>query len=601
MIGPARRRALLSGLAIIALACAPVAAQGFSSARVVKAAIAANVDRIHPGTSFQLAVTATIDEGWHVNAHKPSFDYLIPTEVRMEPAEGFGFKEPVYPPSVEKAFAFTGGKVLKVYEGRVVIGLDVAAGKELKPGPALLEGVFSAQACNDTSCLAPGQSPLSIQVVIAAPGESVSLINQETFGRIAFVPLDGPAPAPGPSDVISKAVSERGLFFTFGLIFLGGLALNLTPCVYPLVPITVSYFGGQSSGSHLRTLGLSGLYVFGMSITYSMMGVIAATTGGLLGSALQSPWVLGFVAAVLVTLALSMFGLFELSLPSALTSRVQSRRGFMGALFMGLTVGFVAAPCIGPFVVGLLAYVGQVGDPAMGFLMFFVLSLGLGLPFMVLGIFSGALGSLPRAGGWMVWVRSLFGCVLVGMAIYFLQPILPDAAARIGMAVLIIASGIFLGFLERSDVRGAAFRAVRYSTAAAAVAGGAWFLIPSEASAGGIAWRAFDHAALESATGTSRPVIIDFTAEWCIACKELESFTFTDPEVTSEARRFATLRADMTSFSTPPIEAIKDRFGILGLPWVVFIDAEGNERPDLRVTGFVPPGEFLSRMKKVSS
>lgn len=601
MIGSSRRWGPLAGLAVFVLAAAPAAAQSFSSSRVLKAEAKVSVDRVHPGTSFQIAVTAAVDEGWHVNAHQPTFDYLIPTEVKLEPAEGFTFSEPVYPPFEEKAFAFTGGKKLKVYQGRFVIGIDVAASAELAPGPVALKGVFSAQACNDTSCLAPGQVPVEIEVQIARPGESVSLIHQDTFSEIAFVPA-GPGPsAAEPANVIADAVSRHGLLFTFGVIFLGGLALNLTPCVYPLIPITVSYFGGQSSGSHLRTFGLSLFYVLGMSVTYSSMGVVAATTGGLLGAALQSPWVLGFVAAVLLTLALSMFGFFELSLPAFITNRIRSRRGFFGALFMGLTVGFVAAPCIGPFVLALLAYVGQVGDPAMGFLMFFVLSIGLGLPFMVLGMFSGALATLPRAGGWMVWVRSLFGCVLVGMAIYFLQPVLPDTAARIGMAVLIIASGIFLGFLERSDVRGAAFKLVRYGTAVLAVAGGAWFLIPSEAAAGGIDWKSFDHGALEAAAGQSQPVIIDFTAEWCIACKELEKFTFTDPGVASEARRFATLRADMTSFSTPPIEAIKNRFGILGLPWVVFIDGNGKERPDLRVTGYVPPEEFLSRMKKVDS
>jgi thiol:disulfide interchange protein DsbD len=267
---------------------------------------------------------------------------------------------------------------------------------------------------------------------------------------------------------------------------------------------------------------------------------------------------------------------------------------------MGLTVGLVAAPCIGPFVFGLLAYVGQRGEPLVGFILFFVLALGLGLPFLILAMFSGALASMPRAGAWMIWVRSLFGCVLVGMAIYFLRPILPEAAARIGLGVLIIGSGIFLGFLERSEVKTLSFRSVRLATAVVAVGAGAWALVPGGGSREAVGFQPYDDAALAAAAASGRPVIIDFSAEWCIACKELERDTFTDPAVRAEAARFLTMRADLTSYASPPVEAIKRRFGILGLPWVVFLEGNGAERPDLRVTGYVPAAGFLSRMQKVA-
>jgi thiol:disulfide interchange protein DsbD len=595
--------AAASALAAILLvaSAAPSRAQTFSSSRVLKARGVTSVDRFHPGTSFQIAVVVEVEKGWHINAHEPSFDYLIPTLVKMDAATGFTFRDPVYPGHLEKAFTFTKGELLRVYEGQVLIGLDVAAGAGLQPGPATLQGLFSAQACNDTSCLAPGKVPLEIPVRVAAPGEAVHLTHQEIFSKIQFVSAGGASPAGGAGlgNEIASALTEGGLFFALGVIFLGGLALNLTPCVYPLIPITVSYFGGQASGRVARSLGLSTIYVLGMAITYSTLGVLAATTGGLLGSALQSPWVLAFVAAIMVALALSMFGLYEFALPGFITNRLQSRQGLAGALLMGLTVGLVAAPCIGPFVLGLLAYVGQLGDPAMGFLFFFVLSLGLGLPFLILGTFSGTVAALPQAGGWMVWVRNVFGCLLLGMALYFLQPVLPDTAERVGMATIFVASGIFLGFLERSDVKTTAFRAARYATAVIAVAGAAWILAPGGSAGESIAWRDYDPALLEEAAREGRPVLIDFTAEWCIACKELEHYTFSDPSVSAEAGRFLTMRADMTSFSTPPIEAIRERFGILGLPWVVLIDGRGRERSTLRVTGYVPADEFLSRMREV--
>ena len=593
----------LALLCLAAVAAPPASAQVFSSTRVLKVRGIASVDRFHPGTSFQIAVVAEVEKGWHINAHKPSFDYLVPTVASMEEAGGYGFGDPIYPPAEERAFTFTKGAKLRVYEGEVLVGMDVAAGADLQPGPVTLKGTFSAQACNDTSCLAPGTLHFEIPLAVAAPGEESHVVNEEIFSRIRFVPDSGAAggdAGAAPGGEIASALAEHGLLFALGIIFLGGLALNLTPCVYPLIPITVSYFGGQGSGRPGRTLGLSTVYVLGMAVTYSTMGVIAATTGGLLGSALQSAWVLGFVAAVMVALALSMFGLYEFTLPSFITNKVTGKKGFGGALFMGLTVGLVAAPCIGPFVLGLLAYVGQRGDPLMGFLFFFVLSLGLGLPFLFLGTFSGAVAALPRAGGWMVWVRNLFGCILLGMALYFLRPVIPDAGEKIALVALLLASGIFLGFIERSEVRTAAFRAARYATVVIAVAAAAWVLVPARGEAAGLEWQPYDAALLEQAKQDGRPVIIDFTAQWCIACKELEHYTFSDPDVSKEGERFLTLRADMTSFSTPPIEAIKKKFGILGLPWVVFIDGEGHELASLRVTGFVKAADFLGRMKEVS-
>lgn len=603
-----RRASLLAAslLLLAATAAGAALAQGFSSARVLEARGVASVDRVHPGTSFQIAVVADVDPEWHINAHKPSFDYLIPTLAEMDGAEGFTFSEPVYPEAVEKAFTFTKGEKLRVYEGQVLIGIDVAASTDLQPGPVILGGVFSAQACNDTSCLAPGRIPFEVPLQVAAAGEEIRLVNQEIFSKISFVPgAGGPesgAEGDAPGSEIASSLSEQGLVATLGIIFVAGLALNLTPCVYPLIPITISYFGGQccGQGKNLRTMGLAAIYVLGMAITYSATGVVAATTGGLLGAALQNPLVLGFLAAVMVALALSMFGLYEIALPAFVTRKVGGRQGPGGALFMGLTVGLVAAPCIGPFVLGLLAYVGQIGDPFIGFIFFFVLSLGLGLPFLLLGSFSGALASLPRAGAWMIWIRNLFGCLLIGMALYFLDPVIPDEGFRIGMAVIFVASGIFLGFLERSDVRTAAFRAVRVATAVIAVVGAAWMLAPARGGGGeAIDWKEYDPALLEAAAREGRPVVIDFTAEWCIACKELEHYTFSDKEVGQEASRFLALRADMTSFASPPMEAIKERFGILGLPWVVLIDGDGKERADLRVTGYVPPEDFLERLRKV--
>ena len=245
-------------------------------------------------------------------------------------------------------------------------------------------------------------------------------------------------------------------------IFVGGIALNLTPCVYPMIPITVSYFGGRATSdaaqgkSRLVVHGLC--YLLGLAFTNSILGVIAALTGSLMGAVLQHPAVLIAVAAVLIIFATSLFGLWELRLPSGLTqAAAKSYTGYFGSLFMGLTLGVVAAPCIGPFVLGLLTWVASMGSPWLGFIVFFTLSIGLGLPLFILAIFSGQLQRLPRSGGWMLWVRKLMGWVLVGMAAYFLKPILREPAATIALSAVLLAAGVHLAWLDRNKATFSAF------------------------------------------------------------------------------------------------------------------------------------------------
>ena len=215
-------------------------------------------------------------------------------------------------------------------------------------------------------------------------------------------------------------------------IFAGGIALNLTPCIYPLIPITVSYFGGQVTrdGQGQSKLIVHGLcYILGLSVTNSALGIIAALTGGLMGAILQNPFVLLVIAAILLCFAASLFGLWELRLPGSLThAAAKSYTGYFGSLFMGLTLGVVAAPCIGPFILGLLTWVASMGSPWLGFIIFFTLSLGLGLPLFFLAIFSGQLKKLPRSGGWMIWVRKLMGWVLIAMAVHFIRSMFPGSA-----------------------------------------------------------------------------------------------------------------------------------------------------------------------------
>jgi len=256
----------------------------------------------------------------------------------------------------------------------------------------------------------------------------------------------------------TRLPSGMTLVWTLIGVLLGGVALNLTPCVYPLIPITVSYFAGRSGKGHGALIGHGICYILGLAVTNSTLGVIAALTGGLMGEILQNSWVLAGVAAVLIVFASSLFGFWELKLPSGLTQAASKNyTGYFGSLFMGLTLGIIAAPCIGPFVLGLLTWIASIGVPWFGFIVFFTLSLGLGLPLFILALFSGKLEKLPRSGEWMVWVRKMMGWVLVGMAAYFIQPILPQGSIHILYSLIAFIAGIHLGWVDKSVASGSLF------------------------------------------------------------------------------------------------------------------------------------------------
>lgn len=383
----------------------------------------------------------------------------------------------------------------------------------------------------------------------------------------------------------------------FGLAFLGGLALNLTPCVYPLIPITISFFAGQSQQRMTRTALLATCYVLGLAITYSFLGLIASLTGGLLGAALQQPWVLMSVALVMIGLGLSMCGLFELRPPAWLASRFGTgRTGLLGALLMGLTVGIVAAPCIGPFVLGMLLYVGQLGRPFVGFWLFFTLALGLGLPYLFLGIFASRLHRLPKAGAWLLWVKQILGCLLFGVALYLVLPFLSEVAGRWVFAALLIGCSVYLGWLSRVTLQGGwlwARRAVGMllilSVLGSLPAGST---LPSP-----IEWVPYTEAALTDTGG--KPVLVDVYADWCIPCREMDLTTFRDPHVVEHARDFIMVKVDMTNPDTADAEAFIERYQVFGVPTLLVLDAQGYVRQDLSRAGYVSAKEILQIMSQL--
>lgn len=592
---PARR--LGTALALLLLAASPLAAQ--DPGAVVSLRVAADADKLVAGQPFRLAVVATIAPGWHVNANKPLEDYLIPTEAAVAPAPGLTLGPPAYPAWKEQKLPFS-EKPLALYDTEAVVVFQGKVDAAAAAGRRTLRASLDFQPCNNAQCLAPNRVEATLVIDVAPAGTPVAAANAALFPLEGTRVPEGTAPAAGSESPGSPSepgpFAGRSLPAILGLVFLAGLALNLTPCVYPLIPITVGFFTRQSEGKTSRTFGLALAYVLGMSVTYSALGVFAALSGSLFGSWLQKPAVLVVIALVVLALALSMFGLYEIQAPHFITDRTGSKAGVLGAVTMGLFVGFVAAPCIGPFVLSLLTYVAQQGSAPLGFGLFFTLAMGLGLPYLVLGTVSGSLKAMPRSGEWMIAVRKVFGFVLVALAAWFLRPLLPGRAFEWAVAVPLLAGGIWFLLFEKSGAGLAWFRGLKVAIGLALLGVGIWFVLPSKTGEG-LAFRPYTDAALAEATAARKPVVIDFFADWCLPCKELEKLTFTDAGVAKALDGWVLLKADLTKTASPEVAALRTRWNIQGVPTIVFLGPDGKESKP-RVVQFEKPAAFLSRFPR---
>ncbi|WP_020163187.1 protein-disulfide reductase DsbD [Methyloversatilis discipulorum] len=570
---------------------------------------------------------------------------LNTVEVRFDIADGYylyrdklGFAAeqaalgtPDIPPGKMKKDEIFGD--VEVHRGQLSIRLPLSASGETVTLKVASQGCADAGVCyppsEQTVLLDPAQPGVRVWPVGLdgdnAGGGLLDRLRGRAMSSEASTPVEAPAPSAAPADDGSFAAGllRGGNLWLVAITFFGfGLALSFTPCVLPMVPILSGIIVGH--GAHIsrgRALALSLAYVLGMAVTYAVAGVAAGLSGTLLSAALQNAWVLGGFALLFVVLALSMFGFYELQLPTALQSRLSDtanhRRGSYGGIVaMGALSALIVGPCVAAPLAGTLLYIAQTGDAALGGLALFALALGMGAPLIAVGVASRSL--LPHTGPWMEGVKRFFGVLLLATAIWIAQPVLPALLVMLAWAALLIASSIYLHALDPLPAHAKGWHKLWKGVGVIALLAGASILIGAAAGSrdplqplsvlrGGAAAAeakpVFEPvrsvAELEARlSAATRPVMLGFYADWCVSCKEMERFTFADPQVTARLAGFTLLKADVTA-NDAEHQALLKRFGLFGPPGILFFGPGGREIDSARTVGFVPAEAFAASLDRV--
>ena len=569
---------------------------------------AASEELLEPEKAFRFSAQA-LDSGTAEIRYRIADGYYLYRErfrFAAEPAS-VTLGSPQFPEGEIHEDKFFGKQVTYRREVRILVPLAAAGADRVKLS-------VTSQGCADIGvCYVPQVQSAELRLV------SLGGARSPTF-RKDDPPFSSPAPkAAVGEDLRFAGVLEGGrLGAVVAVFFLAGLLLTFTPCVLPMIPILSGIIVGEGRNVTRQRAGLISLaYVLGMAVTYTAIGIAAAFSGSLFSSALQNAWVLGAFAAVFVLLALSMFGFYELELPSGWQSRLSEASNRLGGgnwgavVLMGALSAAIVSPCVAAPLAGALLYIGQTRDAVLGGTALFSMAMGMGVPLVLVGVSGGLL--LPRAGTWMSTVKRFFGVLLLGLAVWILTPVIPVAVQMALWAALLIGSGVFLGALESLGKEASGWERLGKAAGLFALLAGAAEGVGAFSGArdplrplAGILAGSYDAAPPFEAITTSadlnarlktagRAAMLDFYADWCVSCKEMERFTFSDPKVKARLGQMVLLRVDVTA-NTPDDKALLKRFRLFGPPGIVFFDANGREIPGLRVIGYQPPEKFIQSL-----
>ncbi len=490
------------------------------------------------------------------------------------------------------------------------ITAHIEAPLEFKTNANKLVFEITYQACSDTFCLFPVTKKIETPIkLIGAPIEAALQSRATTSAPQAT------AASVFSADYFAEMLAKGG-FVIFVLAFFAGILTSFTPCIFPMIPITLAVLGNDSEKrSRGQNFLISCIYVLGIATTYSILGLVAASSGTLFGASLGNPYVLSVVCFVFLAMALSMYGLYDLQVPAWMRNKfggkVEIGNLHLKTYLSGLFAGIVASPCVGPVLVTILAYVATHQNKVLGFFLLFAYALGLGLIFLVLGLSNQFLRLLPRSGAWMNGIKFILGSLMLGAFYYYLDLLIPvrafDAALGVGLVSVASVFGAFKA--AKSSAEG-----LRKGLMLAILLIGFGYLsisifdlrplisqryISNESVKEDLqlAWQPYSEERLHKAAQENRPVIIDFWAEWCAACHEMEQLTFTNPMIHAEAEKFILLKFDATKDSEE-LRKLKQKYRIQGLPTILFYNTKGDWIENLTLTRFEEAPAFLSRMKK---
>ena len=433
----------------------------------------------------------------------------------------------------------------------------------------------------------------------------------------------------GNTAKIADVLGSENSFFIILLFFIFGLLLALTPCVFPMIPILSSIIVSQS-GSEKPSVGkaffTSLVYVVSMALTYTVVGVVAGLLGADIQTAMQNPWVLTAFAAMFVALAFSLFGYYELGLPASWQSKISAasdeagqKGGIIGTAIMGLLSALIVGPCVAPPLGGAVLFISHTGDALLGGVALFVMSMGMGVPLLLVGIGAGKF--MPKPGGWMTTVSQVFGVMMLGLGIFMLGRILPEGITLILWSLLFTGSALYMGVFDGSDRKPGAKKLFQLfavvlmlygaSLFVGALSGAGSMLRPFEKFTSGS--RAVTVAAgpekshrgysierlMKEVAASDKPVVVDFGKDSCTACKELEEITFPDPDVKEALKKFTFIKVDMTD-NTNAEKALLKKFELFGTPNIIFFDKKNRYMPEKSLTGFIKPKDFAEHLNQVA-